>query len=83
MSSLRVKNCPVNSAEWEDILKSVFEPEPLPDIQVAATIQAESSITLTVRKQVQGITVCASPSYNLTMHSTTVILTTCLTAAPG
>ncbi|KZZ98477.1 DNA double-strand break repair and VJ recombination XRCC4 [Moelleriella libera RCEF 2490] len=56
LSSLRVNNCPVTSAEWEDILKSVFEPEPLPDIQVAATIQTESSITLTVRKQVQGIT---------------------------
>ncbi|KAG8419068.1 hypothetical protein J3459_011562 [Metarhizium acridum] len=56
VASLRVKNCPVSEAEWQTVLQSVFEQQPLPDIQASATVQSGSSISLTVRKQVQGIT---------------------------
>ncbi|KID91587.1 DNA double-strand break repair and VJ recombination XRCC4 [Metarhizium guizhouense ARSEF 977] len=56
VASLRVKNCPVSEAEWQTILQSIFEQQPLPDIQASATVQSGSSVSLTVRKQVQGIT---------------------------
>ncbi|KAJ6441944.1 DNA double-strand break repair and VJ recombination XRCC4 [Purpureocillium lavendulum] len=56
VSSLRVKNCPVTEKEWEQILVSIFEQEVIEDIQATATVSSESSISLTVRKQVQGIT---------------------------
>ncbi|KAH0594246.1 hypothetical protein MHUMG1_08085 [Metarhizium humberi] len=56
VASLRVKNCPVSEAEWQTILQSVFEQQPLPDIQASATVQSGSSVSLTIRKQVQGIT---------------------------
>ncbi|XP_044724586.1 DNA double-strand break repair and v(D)J recombination protein XRCC4 domain-containing protein [Hirsutella rhossiliensis] len=56
VSSLRVKNCPASEDEWEHILDALLRQEPVEDIQVAAAVQPESSISLTVRKQVQGIT---------------------------
>ncbi|KAK2605919.1 hypothetical protein QQS21_003645 [Conoideocrella luteorostrata] len=56
ISSLRIENCPVSESEWQDILTSIFEQEILSDIQVSAAVQSEVSISLTVRKQVQGIT---------------------------
>ncbi|GAB0133841.1 hypothetical protein EsDP_00002235 [Epichloe bromicola] len=56
VSSLRVKNCPVSETEWQNILISIFQQELHSDIRATATVQSESSIVLTVRKQVQGIT---------------------------
>ncbi|KAG6115421.1 hypothetical protein E4U13_002770 [Claviceps humidiphila] len=56
VSSLRVPNSPVSEKEWQNILISVFEQELLSDIQATATVRSESSISLTIRKQVQGIT---------------------------
>ncbi|UNI20044.1 hypothetical protein JDV02_006172 [Purpureocillium takamizusanense] len=56
VSSLRVKNCPVSEKEWEHILESIFNQEMPDDIQVTTTVSTESSIAVTVRKQVQGIT---------------------------
>ncbi|KAL3960140.1 hypothetical protein ACCO45_005257 [Purpureocillium lilacinum] len=56
VSSLRVKNCPVSEKEWEQILESIFEQELVEDIQATATVSTDSSISVTVRKQVQGIT---------------------------
>ncbi|KAG6017023.1 hypothetical protein E4U43_002468 [Claviceps pusilla] len=56
VSSLRVKNSPVSETEWHNILYSIFQQELLSDIQVTATVESESSISLTIRKQVQGIT---------------------------
>ncbi|KAG5984125.1 hypothetical protein E4U55_005924 [Claviceps digitariae] len=56
VSSLRVKNAPVSETEWHNILMSIFQQELLSDIQVTAIVQSESSISLTIRKQVQGIT---------------------------
>lgn len=57
VASLRTKNCPVSETEWQNILRLIFEQQPQPDIQATATIQTESSLSITVRKQVQGITV--------------------------
>ncbi|CAF3491687.1 unnamed protein product [Fusarium graminearum] len=54
--SLRVNNCPASESEWREILKSLFQQEPLPDIQATATVQSEKSISITLRKEVQGIT---------------------------
>ncbi|CAM1503915.1 Fc.00g015060.m01.CDS01 [Cosmosporella sp. VM-42] len=56
VSSLRVKNCPASEAEWQGILEALLRQEPLPDIQATATVQSGSSISITVRKQIQGIT---------------------------
>jgi hypothetical protein len=54
--SLRVNNCPASESEWQEILESLFQQEPLPDIQATATVQSEKSISITLRKEVQGIT---------------------------
>ncbi|PHH89704.1 hypothetical protein CDD83_5455 [Cordyceps sp. RAO-2017] len=56
VASLRVKNCPVSETEWEHILLALLQQEPVEGIQAAANIQPDSSICLTIRKQVQGIT---------------------------
>lgn len=57
VDSLRVKNCPVSESEWVEILQGIFTLEYLRDIKVTATLKSESSISLTVRKETQGITV--------------------------
>ncbi|KAF4957364.1 hypothetical protein FSARC_11316 [Fusarium sarcochroum] len=54
--SLRVKNCPASESEWQRILEDLFQQEPLPDIQATATIQSGKSISITIRKEIQGIT---------------------------
>ncbi|PNY26641.1 Uncharacterized protein TCAP_03436 [Tolypocladium capitatum] len=56
VASLRAKNCPVSEKEWEQILDSLLQAALVEDIQATATVQTASSISLTVRKQVQGIT---------------------------
>jgi hypothetical protein len=55
--SLRVKNCPASENEWQQILEDLFQQEPLPDIQATATVQSKRSISITIRKDIQGITV--------------------------
>jgi hypothetical protein len=57
VASLRVKNCPASEAEWEEILQHVLRQQPIPDIYASAIVQADSSISVTIRKQIQGITV--------------------------
>lgn len=52
-----VKNCPTSDTEWHAILTSLLSQEPLADIQATASVQSGSSISITIRKQVQGITV--------------------------
>ncbi|SPJ87921.1 related to mitotic apparatus protein p62 [Fusarium torulosum] len=54
--SLRVKNCPASESEWQKILEDLFQQEPLPDIQATATVQSQKSISITIRKEIQGIT---------------------------
>ncbi|TFB04860.1 hypothetical protein CCMA1212_002966 [Trichoderma ghanense] len=56
VSSLRVTNCPVSESEWQTILQSLFELQPAGDIQATAIIESEISLSITVRKRVQGIT---------------------------
>ncbi|KAI9158491.1 hypothetical protein HJFPF1_06486 [Paramyrothecium foliicola] len=56
VASLRVKNCPASEKEWHAILSSLLNQEYLPDIQATATVQSESTISVTIRKQIQGIT---------------------------
>lgn len=55
--SLRVKNCPVSEDEWQSIIESFFNQLPLDEINATASVQSESSIAITIRKEVQGITV--------------------------
>ncbi|KAF5700958.1 mitotic apparatus p62 [Fusarium mundagurra] len=54
--SLRVKNCPASESEWQRILEDLFQQEPLLDIQATATVQSDKSISITIRKDIQGIT---------------------------
>ncbi|KAL7795266.1 hypothetical protein V8C37DRAFT_375001 [Trichoderma ceciliae] len=56
VASLRVTNCPVSESEWQTILQSLFELQPAADIQATASIKNETSLSITVRKRVQGIT---------------------------
>ncbi|KAH6610240.1 hypothetical protein Trco_000260 [Trichoderma cornu-damae] len=56
VASLRVTNCPVSEAEWQAILQSLFAMQPAADIQATASAKSETSLTITVRKRVQGIT---------------------------
>lgn len=57
VSSLKISNSPVSDSEWQSILESFFQQQPLQTIQATAAVQSETSITITLRKQVQGITV--------------------------
>lgn len=59
--SLRVSNCPASESEWQQTLESLFQQKPLPDIQATATVQSEKSISITLRKEIQGITVRLMP----------------------
>jgi hypothetical protein len=56
-----VKNCPCTDADWENILTSMLRQEPVKDVQATASVQ-KASIAISIRKHVQGITVCAQPS---------------------
>ncbi|KAK4067866.1 hypothetical protein Trihar35433_6426 [Trichoderma harzianum] len=56
VASLQVPNCPVSEAEWQAILQSLFSLQPVADIQATASIESETSLSITVRKRVQGIT---------------------------
>ncbi|KOS20528.1 hypothetical protein ESCO_005425 [Escovopsis weberi] len=56
VASLRTENGPASETEWQAILRSVFSQEALPDIHATASVQEGSSMTITVRKQIQGIT---------------------------
>ena len=56
-STLMVKNAPCEKSEWESILTSLLRQEPLRDIQATAAVQSESSISISVKRRVQSITV--------------------------
>ncbi|KAL7912774.1 hypothetical protein GGI35DRAFT_262507 [Trichoderma velutinum] len=56
VASLQVPNCPVSESEWQAILQSLFSLQPAADIQATASIESETSLSITVRKRVQGIT---------------------------
>ncbi|PFH60034.1 hypothetical protein XA68_11555 [Ophiocordyceps unilateralis] len=56
VASLRAKNCPVPEREWEQILGAVLRREQDDDIQAVASVQSNLSASLTIRKQVKGIT---------------------------
>ncbi|KAH0525344.1 hypothetical protein TsFJ059_007725 [Trichoderma semiorbis] len=56
VASLQVPNCPVSESEWQAILQSLFSLQPVADIQATASIESETSLSITVRKRVQGIT---------------------------
>ncbi|KAJ0338321.1 hypothetical protein COL922a_005770 [Colletotrichum nupharicola] len=49
--SLRVKSSPCSDEEWVSILTAVIRQEPLDDVEVVASVEDESSVTLTVRKK--------------------------------
>lgn len=52
-----MKNCPASEDEWQSILEALFQQEPVPDIQATATVQSDKNISITIRKEIQGITV--------------------------
>ncbi|KAM3540820.1 hypothetical protein ARSEF1564_006236 [Beauveria bassiana] len=54
--ALKVKNSHLSDTEWGSLLEDFFDQKPLKDINATATVQSEASITITIRKQVQGIT---------------------------
>ncbi|KAL1884355.1 hypothetical protein VTK73DRAFT_49 [Phialemonium thermophilum] len=57
ISTLKAKNSPCSQDEWERFLASVLlERESVPDIEAAAHVAEEESITINIRRRVQGIT---------------------------
>ncbi|KHO01961.1 DNA double-strand break repair and VJ recombination XRCC4 [Metarhizium album ARSEF 1941] len=46
VAPLRVGNCPVSETEWQAILQSILDQQPLPGIQASAAVQTGSSISL-------------------------------------
>ncbi|KAK0741706.1 hypothetical protein B0T21DRAFT_118638 [Apiosordaria backusii] len=52
----RVSNSPCSPEEWEAILKSILlRGEPVEDIEAGAEVKSEESLTITIRRRVQGI----------------------------
>ncbi|KAK0670056.1 hypothetical protein QBC41DRAFT_99023 [Cercophora samala] len=52
----RVSNSPCSPEEWETILKSILlRGEPVEGIEAGAEVKSEESLTITVRRRVQGI----------------------------
>nr|XP_036585951.1 mitotic apparatus protein p62-like protein [Colletotrichum truncatum]KAF6796142.1 mitotic apparatus protein p62-like protein [Colletotrichum truncatum] len=51
VSSFRVKNSPCSEDEWVSILTAVLRQDPASDIEVLASVEDQSSITLTIRKK--------------------------------
>ncbi|KAK1772496.1 hypothetical protein QBC33DRAFT_12733 [Phialemonium atrogriseum] len=57
ISRLKVENSPCSQDEWEQFLVSILlDRESVPDIEAAAHVVEEDSITITIRRRVQGIT---------------------------
>ena len=57
IASTKASGATASDQEWTDILVSFFSQQPLEDIHATAAVQSESSITITLRKQVQSISV--------------------------
>ncbi|CEJ89702.1 hypothetical protein VHEMI05527 [[Torrubiella] hemipterigena] len=53
--ALKAKNATISDDEWLAILQNIFSQLPTPDIHATAAVQSESTVTITIRKQVQGI----------------------------
>lgn len=57
ISTLKVKNGPCSEDEWERFLTAILlGRDSAPDIEAAAHVAEEDSITVTIRRRVQGIT---------------------------
>jgi hypothetical protein len=63
VSASKAKNSPCNQNEWEIILSSILLGQKsesakglLEDVEAVAAVDDEKSITLTIRKRVEGIT---------------------------
>lgn len=57
IASTKASGATVSDQEWADILVAFFGQQPQEDIHATAAVQSESSITITIRKQVQSISV--------------------------
>ncbi|KAL2759679.1 hypothetical protein ACRALDRAFT_1079302 [Sodiomyces alcalophilus JCM 7366] len=55
-SSLMVKNSPVSEDEWLKILSALLHQEPMEGMEAVASVEEESLIVITFRKQVRGVT---------------------------
>ncbi|KAG9258077.1 uncharacterized protein F5Z01DRAFT_316641 [Emericellopsis atlantica] len=55
VSSLRAKNGPVDDGEWHTILEQLLRYGYIPDIEATAVVAEGKSISIIVRKSIQGI----------------------------
>ena len=67
---MKVKNFSGTQAQWEETLSVILldgeKTEFTRDVEAVAEVQSESSITITIRKSIEGIKVCfISPGGNL------------------
>ncbi|PHH71086.1 hypothetical protein CDD80_5534 [Ophiocordyceps camponoti-rufipedis] len=56
VASLRSQRCPVSEQEWEQILGAVLRREQVDHVEVLASVPSGGPVTITIRKQVKGIT---------------------------
>lgn len=56
VTSLRSQRCPVSDKEWEQILGAVLRRKQVDDVETLASVPSSGSASLTIRKQVNGIT---------------------------
>lgn len=69
-SSLKIKNSPVNKEEWEQIFSSVLlgaaadgHDDVTRGVEAVAKVESNvSSITITIQKRIEGITVWSRPA---------------------
>lgn len=64
-ASLKTKNCPCSQDEWENILSLLLLGKPIQNeendiyqgLEIIADVDNQVSISLTIRKRIEGITV--------------------------
>ncbi len=65
IDKLRIKNCPCSQDEWEHILTSILlDGQAVPDVDATASVEDGTSLTITLRKRVQSITVRATAHHS-------------------
>ncbi|KAH6695823.1 hypothetical protein F5X68DRAFT_273026 [Plectosphaerella plurivora] len=55
-ASFMVKNCPITEEEWVNTLSALLRLELVADMEIVATVESESTLVMTFRKRVRGIT---------------------------
>lgn len=75
-ASLKTKNCPCSQNDWDNILSMLLLGKPVEDeeidvykgLEIIADVEDQVSISLTIRKRIEGITVSNTSHSCFTTH---------------